>query len=122
MIGTNNFKTSDTNEQIAEGIHNLWHEYGVRLPDAKILALGIFPRGPHATDPLRDRIIKINRMLGQYHDNPKVTFLDIGGKFLDPQGEISADILSDFLHPTPKGYGIWADAMESEVAKVLPLP
>jgi beta-glucosidase len=122
LIGTNDFKTRDTDDQIAEGIHNLWHEYSTRLPEARFLTLGIFPRGPHATDPLRARIIHINEMLGQYHDNPKITYLDIGNKFLDAQGEILPDIMSDFLHPTPKGYEIWAQAIEDEVAKVIPLP
>ncbi len=122
MIGTNNFKTKDTDDQIVEGIHNLWHEYSMRLPDAKILALGIFPRSPHASDPLRARIIHINQMLGQIHDNPKVIFLDIGSKFLDAQGEITPEIMPDFLHPSPKGYEIWAQAIEGEVNKVLPLP
>jgi lysophospholipase L1-like esterase len=122
MIGTNNFKTRDTDDQIAEGIHNLWHEYSSRLPEAKILALGIFPRSQHASDPLRARIIHINQMLSQIHDNPKVTFLDIGNKFLDAQGELTPEITPDFLHPSPKGYDIWAGAIEEEVSKVLPLP
>ncbi len=120
MIGTNNFKTSDTDEQIAEGIHNLWREYTTRLPKAKILALGIFPRAAKSSDPFRGRVLHINQLLASFRDNPQVTFLDIGSKFLDSQGDISPDILSDFVHPTDKGYQIWADAIEAEVKKVLP--
>ena len=45
--------------------------------------------------------------------------MDIGQKFLEPDGTISTEIMKDFLHPTPKGYGIWANAMEPTLAKLL---
>jgi lysophospholipase L1-like esterase len=39
--------------------------------------------------------------------------MDIGSKFLGPDGTLSQDIMPDLLHPNEKGYQIWADAMES---------
>ena len=51
------------------------------------------------------------------HDN--ISFLDIGPKFLNPDGTISKDVMNDYLHPTAKGYRIWAQEMEPTLAKLL---
>jgi lysophospholipase L1-like esterase len=40
-----------------------------------------------------------------------VRYLDIGQGFLDAEGNIPADVMSDGLHPTAKGYEIWAKAV-----------
>ena len=37
--------------------------------------------------------------------------MDIGDRFLEPDGSISTDVMADGLHPTARGYEIWADAM-----------
>ena len=48
-----------------------------------------------------------------------VFYLDIGSKFLEPDGTLSKDIMPDFLHPNAKGYAIWAEAMEDEIAELM---
>jgi lysophospholipase L1-like esterase len=48
-----------------------------------------------------------------------VKFMDIGSKFLGPDGTLSRDIMPDLLHPNEKGYQIWADAMEGTLAPML---
>jgi len=48
-----------------------------------------------------------------------VFFLDINDKFLKPDGELPNDIMPDLLHPNPKGYEIWAEAIEPKVAELL---
>jgi lysophospholipase L1-like esterase len=48
-----------------------------------------------------------------------VKFLDFGEKFLQPDGTISKDIMPDFLHLSPKGYQIWADAIQAPLAELL---
>jgi lysophospholipase L1-like esterase len=48
-----------------------------------------------------------------------VKFLDIGSKFLEADGTISKDIMPDALHPSAKGYQIWADAMEPTLAEMM---
>ena len=42
---------------------------------------------------------------------------DLGDKFLSADGSISPEVMGDFLHPTEKGYGIWADAIQPFVDK-----
>jgi lysophospholipase L1-like esterase len=45
--------------------------------------------------------------------------MDIGSKFLGPDGMLSRDIMPDLLHPNEKGYQIWADTMENTLAPML---
>jgi lysophospholipase L1-like esterase len=109
MIGTNNTGRNSAAE-IAEGIGAVVLELQRDFPNAKILLLGVFPRG-RAADPVRATIAEINRTIAKLHDGSHVHYLDIGQGFLDADGNIPADVMSDGLHPTTKGYEIWAKAV-----------
>jgi beta-glucosidase len=118
MIGTNNLG-SNSNEEIAEGIKAVVNEFHKKHADAKVLLLGIFPRGASATDKARDRIKKINEIIAKMDDGKKIKYLDIGGKFLEPDGSLSKEIMYDFLHLSKKGYGIWADAVKPVLVEMM---
>jgi len=118
MIGTNN-RAQDPKE-IADGIKLLLNEYETRCPAAHILLLGVFPRGAAANNPDRPWIAKINSIISTYDDGKRVSYLDIGNKFLQPDGTLTAEIMPDFLHPSVKGYEIWADAVQPIIAKYFP--
>ncbi|MEI6232611.1 MAG: GDSL-type esterase/lipase family protein [Planctomycetota bacterium] len=117
MIGTNNMDIN-TVPEIAEGVRLICEQVHQRSEETKILLLGIFPRGPKP-DAKRKKIEEINAILAKLDGQKNVTYLDIGPKFLDAEGNITKDIMNDFLHPTLKGYGIWAEAMEPTLAKLL---
>jgi len=117
MIGTNN--NGDTVDNIVEGISNVAAEYVKRCPHAHVLLLGIFPRSERPDDRLRPKYTEINKKLAALASD-RVIFLDIGAKFLEPDGSISREVMNDFLHPTAKGYQIWADAIQSVVDKYVP--
>ena len=114
MIGTNNI--GNTAEEITAADQKIVAEIHEKLPDAKLLLLGIFPRGADPKDPkvadMRAKIKQVNSELAKLDDGNKTRYLDIGDKFLDGDGAIPKDIMKDALHPTPKGYQIWADAMQ----------
>jgi lysophospholipase L1-like esterase len=118
MIGTNNLG-SNTAEQIADGIKAIVEEIGKKQPDTKILLLGIFPRAPKPTDPARDKIKEINKIISKLDDGKKVHYLDIGEKFLEKDGSISASIMPDYLHLSADGYKIWADAIQKPLSELL---
>ena len=59
----------------------------------------------------REPIKRINEIIAGLDDGEYVRFLDIGDAFLEPDGTISVDVMADGLHPTARGYEIWADAM-----------
>ena len=117
MIGTNNTGTCSAPD-IAAGIEAIVYEFTKRLPQSKILLLGIFPRG-EKPNPQREKIAEINSIIAKLNGTHNVTFLDIGPKFLPPEGVITKDIMPDFLHPNEKGYRIWAEAIEPTVKQLM---
>ncbi len=117
MIGTNN-TGRNTAAEIAEGVGAIVLEMQKNFPEVKILLLGIFPRS-NPKDPVRATIAEINSIISKLHDGKSVYYLDIGAKFLDADGNIPSDIMKDGLHPTPKGYEIWAEAVKPPLADLL---
>jgi lysophospholipase L1-like esterase len=120
MIGTNN-TARNTAPEIAEGIGAVVLQLQNDFPDAKILLLGVFPRG-RPGDPVRGTISEINSIISKLHDGSRVHYMDIGAKFLDASGNIPADVMSDLLHPGPKGYEIWAEAVIEPLTKLMTAP
>lgn len=122
MIGTNNLGNCK-NEQIAAGVNAVLDTYEKHCPSAHILLLGIFPRGHLANDPNRPRITAINEQLAHRPDqDPRVTYLDIGAKFLADDGTLTPEIMPDFLHPSAAGYQIWLDAVQPVLDQYLGVP
>src|SRR4029450_2893456 len=89
-----------------------------RSASTKILLLAIFPRGQQP-DATRRKVDEVNRIIARLDDRDYITFLDIGARFLEPDGSISPDVMYDFLHPTAKGYGIWSAAMAPTLERLL---
>ena len=151
MIGTNNSNGNDnTAEEIADGIKAIVKEVREKLPETKILLLGIFPRGA-TTDEQLEKIVTKNgqkeidpsdlpgkiagakeysmkqrqknaeasRLASQMADNKMIFYMDIGDKFLTPDGVLTQEIMPDYLHPNAKGYEIWAEAIEPKVVELL---
>lgn len=117
MIGTNNTPTMEAPEIVA-GITAICRTLHERLPDAKILLLGIFPRGD-PTDLKRTKIALINAEIAKLDGQGNVNFLDISKVFLQADHTISKEIMPDKLHPNEKGYRLWAEAMEPTLVKLL---
>ena len=117
MIGTNNTMQNNAAE-IAEGIGAVVLELEKDFPKAKILLLAVFPRST-PDDPVRATLAEINKKISKLHDGKKVFYMDIGDKFLDDKGFISVDIMGDALHPTTKGYEIWAEAVKDKLRAFL---
>jgi len=115
-IGTNNLSTSknaptNTPEQVVEAIGAIIGAVKTKCPDAKIVLMGIFPRGEKADNPFRAKIGTINKELAAtYSNKPGIVYLD-----LTPDGSMSKEIMGDFLHPTEKGYAIWAEALKPQL-------
>jgi len=120
MIGTNNAGGKKP-EEIAQGIRAIVRELRTSLPDTKVLVLAIFPRGPNNDDVLRKVVAETNQLVAGSRriDGQSVKFKDIGPKFLQPDGTLPKEIMPDLLHLSPKGYQIWAESIEPEVAEVL---
>jgi lysophospholipase L1-like esterase len=118
MIGTNNTR-DNTAPEIAEGIGAVVLELRRNFPEAKILLLGIFPRGTPG-DPVRDKIAEINRIVARLDDQQRVFYMDIGAKFLDDEGVFLPNAFRpDNLHPAALGYEIWGEAVQATLERLL---
>ncbi len=120
MIGTNNMQINSTDE-IAAGVEAICAEIRSRSAGTSILLLGIFPRGAKP-DATRAKVSAVNERLATFEGRHGVTYLDLGARFLEADGTISKEIMYDYLHPTAKGYAIWAEAMEPTMRKLLGEP
>jgi len=124
LIGTNNCGNEDdgkprnTTPEIIEGVATIVRELRTRLPESKILLLGIFPRG-QTNDPVRVQLKEVNAQLAKLADGKTVKFMDLGPRFLGPDGTLSRDIMPDLLHPNEKGYQTWANAMVTPLDEML---
>jgi lysophospholipase L1-like esterase len=118
MIGTNN---PDPAPDIALGIKAILLEIHERVPRAKVLLLGIFPRN-EKPDRGRAKNEEVNRLIATFAGSlelGRVFYLDISPKFLLADGTLPKDIMPDFLHPNEKGYQVWADAILDRVKQLL---
>lgn len=123
MIGTNNLPDGrSTPSETAAGLTEIVELLREKKPDAKILLLGVFPRGEKSDDAFRARVTAVNQEIAQLADWEDVHFLDIGHVFKEKDGRIDKSIMPDFLHLSPEGYKRWAKAIESKVAELLGEP
>ena len=125
MIGTNNTgferdKVTPRNSpaETIEGVTAVVKELRQRFPAAKLLLLAIFPRG-EKDSPQRAQVNEINQGIAKLHDGKSVQFLDIGARFLDAESNIPKDVMPDLLHPSEKGYEIWAEAIREPLQQLL---
>jgi beta-glucosidase len=117
MIGTNN-SGANTGPEIAEGVGAIVLELRKDFPNAKILLLAIFPRNL-PTSNNRKVNAEASAIFSRLGDNKNVFYMDIGEKFLSPDGTISTEIMADGLHPTAKGYVIWGEAVKDKLAELM---
>ena len=118
VLGTNNIGRN-TNEDIAAGDRAIIQEFRKQQPQAKILVLGVFPRGAQGGTPMRANIAEINSHLAKLADNKNVFYMDIGPAFLTPDGTLTTEVMADGLHPTTKGYAMWAAAINDKVRELM---
>jgi beta-glucosidase len=120
MIGTNNvghFK-DEKPEWAAAGVKKIVETIHAKLPETKVLLLGVFPRDAKDS-PTRKKVEATNQIISKLDDGQKTRYLDIGKEFLDSEGEIPKDIMPDRLHPNAKGYDIWYEAMRPLLEKMM---
>jgi lysophospholipase L1-like esterase len=128
LVGTSNTGVGHSNEQIAAGIRAVVEELRRQKPSTKILLLGLLPRAIRGTDKggnhldarqLLHRVKRINTLLAKLADGTTIVFKDIGDRYVDKDGGLSKEVMPDFVHLSPKGYQLFADAIKNDVKKLL---
>ena len=119
MIGTNNSNGEDnTPEQIVDGVRAIVAKLRSKLPETRILLVAIFPRSENFSVQ-RGKLAQINQALRRVADDQSVFWADFGHKFLNDDGTMPRELMPDYLHLSKKGYQIWAESIEAQLAKML---
>ncbi|WP_051234737.1 GDSL-type esterase/lipase family protein [Marinimicrobium agarilyticum] len=116
LIGINNFGLSNHEpDDVAQGVTAVVRTLKGAFPNAEILLNGIFPTKQSAEDPMRDKVAQVNEQIAQLEDD-RVHYLYIGDQLVEENGDISAEIMPDYLHLSEKGYRIWAENLQPILA------
>jgi lysophospholipase L1-like esterase len=102
LIGTNDLGHGRTPQVTAEGIRSVLIALRKRIPEARILLLGLWPRID--VPKLSDKIGEVNNLISKCHDGIAVTYLAVGRSLLDREGHLTHVIAPDGLHLSPDGY------------------
>jgi lysophospholipase L1-like esterase len=92
-----------------------------KAPSAWIILTGIFPRNDNMD--VIPEINRINANLARMADGRKIRYLDINGQLADPDGKLREGMMNaDKLHPSLRGYQVWADALKPILTELLGPP
>jgi lysophospholipase L1-like esterase len=128
LAGTNNLgrvtpaAEEATVEDVTAGLRAVVGVMQAKAPDAVIILMAIFPRNDNMN--AIPAIDKINANLARMADGKKIRYLNINGKLADQDGRLYDGMMNanDKLHPTVKGYQIWADALKPLFTELLGPP
>ena len=91
-----------------------------KAPRATIILTGIFPRNDNmAAMPIIDAV---NARIARFADGRSIRYLDINHQLADAHGQLFDGMMGDKLHPTIRGYQIWADALKPIFTELLGPP
>ena len=126
LAGTNNVGArpggAEKVADITRGLRALIDRFRRTTPDATIILTAIFPRNDNMA--VMPEINQINANLAAFADGKRVRLLNINDKLADKDGVLFEGMLNDRdkLHPTLKGYQVWADALKPIFTELLGPP
>jgi lysophospholipase L1-like esterase len=91
-----------------------------KAPSAVIILTGIFPRNDNMA--VISEINQINENLAKMADGKHIRYINVNDKLADAGGNLFPGMSRDRLHPTVKGYQIWADALKPVFTEILGPP
>ena len=124
LIGTNNtdgnhYLNISTAEELSGGIWRICEIVEEKLPDTKILIMGILPYGYKPNH--RDNINKTtNSLISKFPEkNSNIYYIDIGDVYLDSEGKVNKDLMPDYLHPNLEGHLLMFEALVDDIAGLM---
>jgi lysophospholipase L1-like esterase len=125
LAGTNNVGTQPASEakitEITRGLEAIVALMREKAPAATIIVTGIFPRNDSLA--VMPAISAINANLSKLADGRTIRFLNVNDRLADANGVLVDGVMNaDRLHPSVKGYQIWADALKPIFTELLGPP
>jgi lysophospholipase L1-like esterase len=122
LAGTNNVgKEPGDDDRIADitrGLTAIVETCRTKAPGATIVLTAIFPRNDNPSPT----IARVNANLAKLADGKQVRFLDVNGRLADAKGVLFEGTTVDGLHPSLKGYEIWAEGLRPILTELLGPP
>ena len=128
LAGTNNVgREPGGDEKVADitrGLRALVALCQRKAPNATIIVTGIFPRAdnPATVTEINREIRRINDGLAGLADGKRVRYVNVNDQLTDRDGRLLDGMMVDALHPTVRGYQIWADALKPILTELLGPP
>jgi lysophospholipase L1-like esterase len=127
LAGTNNVGSTPGEHpdakvaEITRGLEAIIAVCREKAPEASIIVTGIFPRNDNVA--VLPEIARINANLERLADGNKIRYLDVNDKLAHEHGRLFDGMMdADKLHPTVKGYQVWADALRPILTELLGPP
>jgi hypothetical protein len=124
LAGTNNVGSQPGDDakvaDIIRGIRALIDLCQKKAPNATIILTGIFPRNDNIA--VVPEINKINANIARFADGKRVRYVNINDRLADTNGVLYDGMMVDKLHPTVKGYRVWADALKPILTELMGPP
>jgi lysophospholipase L1-like esterase len=105
---------------IAAGIKAILDVCRKKAPEAVIILTAIFPRNDNID--VIATIDRVNQQIAHFADGKKVRYLNVNDKLADKNGRLLDGMTGDKLHPTVKGYQVWADGLKPILMELLGPP
>ncbi len=116
MIGTNNLGSGMSAEQTAQGVRVVLRLVRAKLPHARIILMGLLPR--YNTPAAEAKIPSTNALIARLADGKTVHYLDATSGFTRADGSIITNDFVDGVHPSERGYQMWASTMKPLLSKL----
>jgi lysophospholipase L1-like esterase len=120
LAGTNNLGTGQSADDVAHGVEAIVKTCRQKAPMATVILTAIFPRNDNMA--LLPMINAINEKLAKFADGRQVRFLNVNPGLADASGNLLDGMTIDKLHPSAKGYQVWADGLKPILTELLGAP
>ena len=124
LAGTNNVGSQAGDDakitNITMGLKALVALCQKQAPSATIILTAIFPRNDNLA--VLPEIARINENLARMADGKKIRYLNVNDRLADKDGKLLDGMMGDRLHPSLKGYQVWADGLKPILTELLGPP
>ncbi|MDN4614742.1 SGNH/GDSL hydrolase family protein [Leifsonia sp. F6_8S_P_1B] len=118
LVGTNDLAWRRSVEHIVRNVETILVTLRKELPEGRILAQSVLPRGREFADQIRD----VNRHLWQFAPTVHAGWLDLWPAMAQEDGELHPAFTEDGLHLTAEGYQAWAGELAPALERVRQQP
>ncbi|MBI5769234.1 MAG: hypothetical protein HZA93_15680 [Verrucomicrobia bacterium] len=124
LAGTNNVSRTPPDEAkiagITRGLKAIIDTCRAKAPRATLVVTAIFPRNDNPE--VMPGINRINENLARLADGKAVRFLNVNDRLADQDGRLFDGMMGDKLHPSLKGYEVWAAGLKPVLTELLGPP